>query len=220
MYCCGTQEGKQTVAATASSSSSTSSSARGGVRADATVVVLHRTEQTAKKKTRTKKQSHQQDDTFLRRNGLLPETDFLSRSTLVLLLWTFRAAIVSWNVLFQRSTNQHLFFINHGGKTSYFSPVQSQVTIVPPWVNRPPTLVPWAQTSVVRLFNFSSNRWIRFFKFSINPITFGSNFVSGKPESENRRFQLFQKRHRIGSLIKGIFLENFKILRTAALHQN
>ncbi len=139
MYCCGTQEGKQTVAATASSPSS---SARGAVRADATVVVPHRTAQTAKKKTRTKKHGHQQDDTFLRRNGLLPETDFLSRSTLVLLLWTFRAAIVSWNVLFQRSTNQHLFFINHGGEVSYFSPVQSLVTIVPPWVNRPPTRVP------------------------------------------------------------------------------
>ncbi len=108
-----------------------------------------RTAQTAKKKTRTKKHSHQQDDTFLRRNGLLPETDFLSRSALVLLLWTFRAAIVSWNVLFQRSTNQHLFFINHGGKASYFSPVQSLVTIVPPWVNRPPTLVPWAQNTVL-----------------------------------------------------------------------
>ncbi len=105
----------------------------------------HRTAQIAKKKTRTKKHSHQQDDTFLRRNGLLPETDFLSRSTLVLLLWTFRAAIVSWNVLFQRSTNQHLFFINHGVKASYFSPVQSLVTTVPSWVNRPPTLVPWEQ---------------------------------------------------------------------------
>jgi hypothetical protein len=48
------------------------------------VAVVDRTAQTAKKKTRTKKHGHQQDDTFMRRNGHLPETDFLSRSTLVL----------------------------------------------------------------------------------------------------------------------------------------